>query len=185
MIDKYLSEKIKENAPGLLAILKAHGVDVEKFEQMAQTVSDKAKNLRNVLSEEQKELNRQKREKRKEEKTRQEETARFLENDLQAERALYQINAFKDIVDFANYELKKQAGDREKALTDLKRIAFETSPGEMEKEETLINRKEKETINPELKTKRLKAEFMRFYAKEWFFILLDLINQSRRYYRKY
>ena len=189
MIDGYLQQKLKENAPELLAILKQYGVNVDKYEKEAQTISEQAKaremarKARPAISDEQKEINRQARERRKEEKRQAEERARVFQNEAQAEYSLYQINAFKDVVSLAGDYLKEQSERRENAIAALKNVAFNIAPAEMEEEKRFIGRKENETLYPELKIKRVKAEFIKYYLDKWFLLLIDLISRDMKYNR--
>lgn len=188
--DYKLIEQLRANAPELLKILSANGVDVSKYQALSKEIA-KNKNCRKLTPEE-KEQRRLKRIENKLKKEQEQARLRAYEIETQGEIATGKIEILPDLAERirAEEQAKKDEEERKQAeiMKAIKEIALTVAPGEIQKEQeqgTIISLRAVATnINPGItkaeREKQAKASFIKYYCDNWFFILLDLIKKQPR-----
>ena len=203
--DYKLIEQLRANAPELLKILSANGVDVSKYKDLSEEIKAKeqAKKKRPALPPEQQEINRQKRKQRELEKRHKLEREqeylkgvalmRLLEFDEDnEEKSTAQITLLPDIAECirAEEQTKKDEEERKQAeiMKAIKEIALTVAPDEIQKEKeqsAIISLRAVATsikleITKAEREKQAKASFIKYYCDNWFFMLLDLMQKQPR-----
>ena len=185
--DYKLIEQLRANAPELLKILSANGVDVSKYQALSKEIAEN-KNRRKLTPEE-KEQRRLKRIENKLKKEQEQARVRAYEIATQGEISGGKIQIFAERIR-AEEQAKKKKTEREQAeiMKAIKEIALTVAPEELQKEQeqgAIIGlRSVAQRINPntikEEQTKQAKASFIKYYCDNWFFILLDLMKEQPR-----
>lgn len=187
--DYKLIEQLRANAPELLKILSANGVDVSKYQALSKEIAENKKQRK--LTPEEKEQRRLKRIENKLKKEQEQARLRAYEFETQGEIATGKIEILPDIAEYirAEEQAKKDKEERKQAeiMKAIKEIALTVAPDEIQKEKeqgAIISLRAVATsINPEItKTEREKAKtsFIKYYCDNWFFMLLDLMKEQPR-----
>lgn len=188
--DYKLIEQLRANAPELLKILSANGVDVSKYQALSKEIAEN-KNRRKLTPEE-KEQRRLKRIENKLKKEQEQARLRAYEIETQGEIATGKIEILPDLAECirAEEQSKKDEEERKQAeiMKAIKEIALTVAPGEIQKEKeqgAIISLRAVATnINPGItkaeREKQAKASFIKYYCDNWFFILLDLMKKQPR-----
>lgn len=188
--DYKLIEQLRANAPELLKILSANGVDVSKYQALSKEIAEN-KNRRKLTPEE-KEQRRLKRIENKLKKEKEQARIKAYEIATQGEISSGKIQGLSNFAERirAEEQTKKEKTEREQAeiMKAIKEIALTVAPEELQREKeqgAIIGlRSVAQGINPntikEEQETQAKASFIKYYCDNWFFILLDVMKNQPR-----
>ena len=200
MQDYKLNEKLREIAPDLLEILKNAGADIERYEPLAEELqrkeeAKKAKRRKyRQRTAEEKEKTRLKRLKRAEERAAELEHENNYKNAVEAAKRVNLLNDIRELAAFMEKSRVTQEEARQiRLLTDINKVGKVLSSYRMAKERKAQKKAEEERQRLEALKKicniagvkmenfritETKRVFMDYYAKNWFFLLLELIDNE-------
>lgn len=198
MQDYRLNEQLRKIAPDLLEILKNAGADIERYEPLAEELQRKEEEKKAKQREhkertaEEKEEARLKRLKRAEERAAEEERDKEYKNAVEVAKRVNLLNDIRELAAFMEKSRVTQEKARQiRLLTDINKAGKVLSSYRMSKERKEQKKAEEERQRLEtLKKicniagvkmenfwiKETKRVFMDYYAKNWFFLLLELID---------